>query len=63
MPPLADPFSLRLSPQQIEFLDELRERHGFMSRPTVIRYLIEDARSRDQRRQRSASRRYVSADA
>jgi Arc/MetJ-type ribon-helix-helix transcriptional regulator len=58
---LADPFSLRLSPQQIEFLDLLRERHGFISRPTAIRHLIEEARTRDARRQRAEQRRQHTA--
>lgn len=54
--PLADPFSLRLSEDQIQFLDDLCERHAYISRPTAIRALIEDARARDLRNARRQQR-------
>ncbi len=47
MKPLADPFAIRLSPSQIQYLDRLRERRGIVSRPAAIRHLIEEARDRE----------------
>lgn len=54
--PLADPFSIRLAVDQIEFLDQLCERHAYISRPTAIRALIEDARARERRTARRHQR-------
>ena len=54
MTPLADPFNIRLSPGQIQYIDKLRERRGIVSRPAAIRHLIEEARDRDERRSVSA---------
>lgn len=54
--PLADPFSIRLSEDQIRYLDELCERRAYISRPTAIRALIEDARARERRTARRHQR-------
>jgi Arc/MetJ-type ribon-helix-helix transcriptional regulator len=52
MAPLADPFSIRLSEAHLQFLDELCERRSYISRPTAIRALIEEAKDREARRAR-----------
>lgn len=48
--PLADPFSIRISVEQMRFLDTLCEERAYISRPTAIRALIEAERARYARR-------------
>jgi Arc/MetJ-type ribon-helix-helix transcriptional regulator len=61
MAPLTDPFNIRLSLSQIQFVDALCESRGIVSRPAAIRHLIEEAKEREARRQRADQRRQGAA--
>jgi hypothetical protein len=59
---LANPFRIRLAAEHLTWLDSRRSA-SITSRAQALRLVLDEAMKRDQRRQKTASRRSVSADA